>query len=81
MLTLNKNKFLKEVNFFFQFISIYYFDGNNKNIKKLVIHFFKSHFLVITFIRISFFYLNILSLIFYQKRFIKIKLNDLNIIL
>jgi len=81
MLTLNKNKFLKEVNFFFQFISIYYFDGNNKNIKKLVIHFFKSHFLVITFIRISFFYLNILSLIFYQKRFIKIKFNDLNIIL
>jgi len=81
MFTLNKNKFSKEVVFFFQFILKYHFHDDNNQIKKLVLHFFKSHFLVILFIRISFFYLNILSLFMYGKKFLKIDFKDLDVIL
>ena len=81
MLILKKNKFARMVLFFFKFISKIYFENNNKQIQKLILHFFKSHFLVIFFIRVSFFYLNIVSLILYRKKLLEIKSEELSNIL
>ena len=68
MMILKTNKFTKEVLFLFKFITNNYFNNYNKDLDKLVLHFFKSHFLVLLFIRISFYFLNILSLILYKKK-------------
>ena len=73
MMILKTNKFTKEVLFLFKFITNNYFNNYNKDLDKLVLHFFKSHFLVLLFIRISFYFLNILSLILYKKKFTKIE--------
>ena len=70
---LKTNKFTKEVLFLFKFITNNYFNNYNKDLDKLVLHFFKSHFLVLLFIRIFFYFLNILSLILYKKKFTKIE--------
>ena len=68
---ISKKNFSKEVFFLFKFILFKYFKvSNNKQSKKLVVHFFKSHFLVIAFIRISFFILNCLSYFLYKKKFV-----------
>ena len=73
MLILSRKKFVSEVLFRFNFVAQSYFNGSNKDLNKLLLHFFKSHFLVIFFIRISFYLLNIIALIIYNKRFIKIQ--------
>ena len=73
MLILSKKKFVCEVLFLFNFVAHSYFNGANKDLNRLLLHFFKSHFLVIFFIRISFYLLNIIALIIYSKRFIKIQ--------
>ena len=74
---ISQKKFFKEVNFVFRFVLNKNFkENNNKQLKKLVLHFFKSHFLVIIFIKISFFILNCLSYFFYKKKFINLKFDQ-----
>ena len=75
-----KKKFLGEVFFIFRFVANRYFKDNNNQLNKLVLHFFKSHFLVILFIKISFIYLNILSLILYKQKF-RMSANNSGVIL
>ena len=81
MLILKKKNFPVEVLFIFRFIIKKYFKDNNNHLNKLILHFFKSHFLVILFIKISFYYINIISLICYKKKFINLNFNQFNIIL
>ena len=81
MLILKKKNFPVEVLFLFRFIIKKYFKDNNNHLNKLILHFFKSHFLVILFIKISFYYINIISLICYKKKFINLNFNQFNIIL
>ena len=81
MLILTKKKFPLQVFFTFKFIANRYFKDNNHQLSKLVLHFFKSHFLVILFIKISFFYINILSLIIYKRKFINLKFDQFEILL
>ena len=81
MLILSKKKFPLQVFFTFKFVANRYFNDNNHQLSKLVLHFFKSHFLVILFIKISFFYLNILSLIIYNRKFINLKFDQFEILL
>ena len=77
MLKLNKN-FPREVIFLFKFISNKYFNNKSNDLNKLVLHFFKSHFLILLFIRISFYYLNAVSLILYRKKFSNLKFDQFN---
>lgn len=81
MLILNKKKFPVEVLFFFRFIIKRYFNENSFQLTKLILHFFKSHILVIIFIRISFLYLNIISSIFYRKKFINLKFDQFHLLM
>lgn len=69
MLKLKKKKFPSEVLFLFRFIIKKYFNNSSNQLNKLILHFFKSHILVIIFIRLSFYYLNIISLILFKKKF------------
>ena len=74
---ISKKNNLKKIFFLFKFILFKYFKvSNNKQSKKLVVQFFKSHFLVIAFIRISFFILNCLSYFLYKKKFVYLKFDQ-----
>jgi len=62
------NKFFLQLIFFSKYITHLYFDNNIKKSKKIVYHFLKSHILVKIFVRISFFYIDLISIVLYRKK-------------
>jgi len=62
------NKFFLQLIFFSKYITHLYFDNNIKKSKKIVYHFLKSHIIVKIFVRISFFYIDLISIVLYRKK-------------
>ena len=71
----NKKKFILQLLSFIDYIN--YKHNNNKNIIKvknnILIHFFKSHFLVRLFVKITFFYLNLVSVLIYHNKILNLQ--------
>jgi hypothetical protein len=64
-----KKEFLSQLIFFSKYITYFYFNNNNNYSRKIVIHFLKSHILIKIFVKVSFFYINLISIFFYRKKF------------
>ena len=72
---LNKSEYILQLNNFLKLISQKYCININysKHKRRILLHFFKSHFLVRLFMRLTFFYLNIISIVCYQKKIQKLE--------